>query len=186
MTETHKQLQDAAVRRLYSFGCHVFAKEVPTANGIADALGVNTRTKNAYYIECKASRSDLICNKQRNVYKCAIGEEQTRGCYYHNYDNGAFKNDPNRPQSECLACQDDEKLRGVTHIDFYYIMVADGLKVENTLYPMFGVLDAKGNIIRKAQRMRRLDKDNAATVEAIAHVLVYKAYGKIYLGEQIS
>lgn len=185
MKEIHKQLQDGAIRRLYDFGCHIFAKEVPTANGIADALGVNTRTGNVYYIECKASRSDLICEKQRKVYARAIGEENKRGCYYHNYNNGSFRNDPNRPQNECLACQDDEKLRGVTHIDFYYIMVAEGLKVEDTLYPLFGVLDAKGNIVRKAKRMKRPDKNNLATVEAVAHVLVYKVYGKMYLGEQI-
>ena len=42
MTETHKQLQDTAIRWLYQVGCNVFAKEVPTQNGIADALGIKS------------------------------------------------------------------------------------------------------------------------------------------------
>lgn len=179
MNDKHKQLQERAIRRLYAFGCHVFAKEVPTTNGIADALGVNTRTGNAYYIECKTSRSDLICEKQRNVYRRATGE-LVKSCYYHTHNDGQYRDDPHRPRSTCLACIEDDKRAGDTHIDFYYLMIDDNINVEAVLYPHFGVINERGQIIRKAKRMKRIERDNAATIEAIAHVLVYKVYGKLY------
>jgi hypothetical protein len=97
MTDKHKDLQEAAIRRLYDFGCNVFAKEVPTGNGIADALGVKSSTGNVYYIECKASRSDLICLKQKNVYRNAIGEI-TQLCYMHAWNS-------RRAASHTLICK---------------------------------------------------------------------------------
>lgn len=184
MTDKHKQLQDAAIRRLYAFGCSAFAKEVPTANGVADALGVMKRTGNVYYIECKQSRSDLICKKQKDVYAEAVGVT-VQLCYFHQYTS-ATNPAEQEERDACDRCKTLETLKGVTHIDFYYIMVADGITVEDTLYPSFGVLDERGNILRKAKRMKRLDHDNLQTLEAIAHVLVYKAYGRLYLGEQIA
>ena len=75
MKEKHAQLQDVAIGWLYGVGCSIFAKEVPTQNGVADALGVKTRNgkDDVYYIEAKVSRSDLICKKQKVVYADATG-----------------------------------------------------------------------------------------------------------------
>lgn len=184
MKETHKQLQDVALRWLYGVGCNVFAKEVPSRNGIADALGIKTSKNCVYYLECKASRSDLICKKQKEVYQNAIGGIERR-CYRHSFrDNGALVYPDN---TGCITCAEIEKLRGETGIDFYYIVVAEGLKVEPTLYPLFGVIDHKGNIVRRAKRMKKLgdNRVHEALVSA-SHVLVYKAYGKLYFGELVS
>ena len=81
MTDKHKELCQTAINWLYKKNCSVFANEVPTWNGIADAIGVK-RSPNydyekqdvdfdntVYYIEAKASRSDLLCFKQKCVYK---------------------------------------------------------------------------------------------------------------------
>lgn len=67
MTETHRQLQDIARRWIYGVGCNVLAKEVPTENGIADALGIKSGKEDVYHVECKASRADLICKKQKLI-----------------------------------------------------------------------------------------------------------------------
>jgi len=70
----HAQLQDMAINWLYARG-PIFAKEVPTFNGVADAIGIKTQDgkNDVYYLECKASRSDLICLKQKAVYARAVG-----------------------------------------------------------------------------------------------------------------
>lgn len=185
MNTKHKDLQDVAIGRLYEFGCSIFAKEVPTENGIADALGIKTlHGRNAvYYIECKASRSDLICAKQKAIYKTAIGDFTAR-CYLHSYGDG--KGGLMRPDNTgCPACEEMEAARGDTGIDFYYLIVADGVKVEDTLYPAFGVINEKGIIVRKAKKMKRDEAKVQKLIVAVAHVLVYKAYGKIYEGERL-
>lgn len=181
MKDIHKQLQDVGLRWLYARGCGAFAKEVPTANGIADVLGV--KINDTYYIEAKASRSDLVCLKQKMVYRRAIGDIQD-SCYYHAFNRGENVNDPKQPRATCERCIEIDKRRGDTGIDFYYIIVAEGLKVEPELYPGFGVLDHKGNLVRRAKRMKNDRATLHATVMSIAHVLVYKAYGKLYFGEQ--
>lgn len=180
MKQTHKDLQDIAIRWLYGVGCSAFAKEVPTANGIADALGVKSSKEDVYYIECKASRSDLICQKQKKVYKSAVGDV-VQLCYMHAWNNGAFK----EKLGDCDQCKVVGMRSGDTGIDFYYIVVAEGLVVEDSLYPHFGVINHKGEIVRRARRMKRVDGERTkSALSAIAHVLVYKCYGKLYFGEQ--
>jgi len=85
MTDKHKALTDRALWWLYDRGCSVYAKEVPTRNGIADALGIMTRQgqEKVYYIEAKASRSDLICEKQKTVYERSVNGHLKKRCEYH-------------------------------------------------------------------------------------------------------
>jgi hypothetical protein len=182
MTERHKQLQDIAIRWLYGVGCNVFAKEVPTRNGIADALGIKLGKEDVYYLECKASRSDLICKKQKLIYRNAVGEVEKR-CYLHSWKglDGKIR----EGWEDCHECKVLAMRSADTGIDFYYIVVADGLVVEDALYPTFGVINHKGDLVRRAKRMKR--NGNERTKDALiaaAHVLVYKAYGKLYFGEQ--
>lgn len=152
----HEELKGVAIRWLYERGCTAFAEEVETNNGIADALGVKrfrsggTRY-DVYYIEAKASRSDLICKKQRRIYEQACTLEGMMGNWPH-------------------------------HIDFYYLVVSDGVKVENSLYPRFGVLNEHGVVVRKASRFKT-DRTGGEHMARIAHRLVYQVYGKMYLGE---
>lgn len=144
----HDELQETAIRWLYKNGCGVFAKEVPTKNGIADALGVrkqNSRGDAVYYIEAKSSRADLICRKQKNIYRVAVTE-----CY------------------------------GPNGIDFYYLILADGVKIEPELYPKFGVIDERGYVVRRAKRFKR-EGDTSRIVYDLAHALVYRVHGKLYL-----
>lgn len=149
---THKELSLKAIFWLYERGCSVFANEVPTKNGIADALGVVTdwggNGKTSYYIEAKASRSDLICKKQKTCYERSILANETE--------------------------------YGCPGIDFYYLIVDEGIMVENSLYPQWGVINSKGAVIRRAKRFKHNVNRNAL-VTAIAHVLVYKVFRKLYL-----
>jgi hypothetical protein len=140
MTEKHKQLQDTAVRWLYEKGCSVYAKEVPTKNGNADALGIKTprdRKETIYYIEAKASRSDLICLKQKRVYLRSVGTENQK-CYYHTF--GGIDFPKQIPEAGCAECLKVNRERLDTGIDFYYLIIADGVKVEDTLYPEWGII----------------------------------------------
>lgn len=186
MKQKHAQLEDVAILWLYGVGCSIFAKEVPTRNGIADALGVKTRNgkDDIYYLECKASRSDLICKKQKDVYEGAIGAGSSeRYCWQHDPEmyRSMFNGDERSVGHEtCQKCKHTRDLRGDTGVDFYYIVVADGVKVEDSLYPMFGVINEKGEVVRKAKRMKRNDRENRDLIVAVAHVLVYKVFGKIY------
>lgn len=178
MTQKHRELQDVAIRWLYGIGCSVFAKEVPTQNGVADALGVRTRNTGGtvYYIEAKSSRTDLICPKQRLVYRTSVGDV-VRYCHSH-----AYRKDKSRGKKgwdRCARCQQLHSQRFDTGIDFYYLIVADGVSVEPALYPEWGVLNEKGRVIRKAKRMPR-ERDTKSAIQAIAHVLVYKVFGKMY------
>lgn len=161
----HKELQQTAINWLYARGCSVFAEEVPTWNGIADALGVRThdRDHTIYYIEAKASRSDLLCKKQKAYYKRTeevfeIGvmkESVFDGAHTYEYPND---------------------------IDFFYLIIAEGVKVEPTLYPLWGVINENGIVIRKAKRLKKT-KDSLDLITDIAHVLVYKVFGKMYAVE---
>lgn len=149
---THDELKKAAIGWLYNLGCQAFAEEVPTANGVADALGI--KGEDVYYVEAKASRADLICPKQKRVYQQAlVGFE--RGIW----QTGQFAHD----------------------IDFYYVIVADGVAVEADLYPMFGVLDERGKVVRRAKRFKTQDNHTSKHLKSIAHRLVYQVYGKLYL-----
>lgn len=150
--------------------------EVPTINGIADALGLKKTKGDVYYIEAKVSRADLICKKQRNVYRRSVGMYDVR-CYCHNFRMDGKTRDGWEDCGECKRLAENSYDTGV---DFYYVIVADGVVVEPSLYPMWGVLDQRGNVIRKAKRMKRATKDTKSVAEAIAHVLVYKVYGKLY------
>jgi hypothetical protein len=156
--EKHKELQDTAIRWLYNRGCCVFGQEIPTRyGGIADALGVVVRDERTvtpegvrwlpketvYYFEAKASRSDLICKKQKIMYEKIIKWDEHDA-------------------------------------DFYYLIVADGVKVEPNLYPLFGVISERGELVRKAKRIKRTHDANI-TIKNISHVLVYKVFGKLYL-----
>jgi len=189
--EKHAQLQDLAIRWLYGIGCSIYAKEVPSKNGVADAIGVKTRNGkgDVYYLECKASRSDLICLKQKAVYARATGQ-QDDWCWAHNPEiyRSLFKDkgiDRTVGWQDCETCKRLKAAIADTAIDFYYLVIADGVKVEDTLYPAFGVIDEHGTILRRAKRMKRSDRDNTETIVSIAHVLVYKVFGKLYLGEPI-
>lgn len=150
----HAELSRTAIGWLYRRGCSAFANEVTTFNGIADAFGIKTDGEKytSYYIEAKASRSDLICQKQRMVYERSV----------------------NLPD-HCA-------------VDFYYLIVADGVKVEDSLYPNWGLLDERGNLVRRAKRMKWREtgqhgiKDQIRwQLRNIAHTLVYQVYGKMYL-----
>jgi hypothetical protein len=82
----------------------------------------------------------------------------------------------------CEQCKKLATAAGDTGIDFYYIVVADGVTVEPALYPMFGVIDEHGKILRRAKRMKRNETKNKDLIVAVAHVLVYKVFGKLYGG----
>lgn len=184
MKSKHKELQEVAIRWLYATGCSVFAKEVPTMNGNADALGIKTLhgKDDIYYIEAKASRSDLICKKQKRIYANAIGVEDA-WCWMHDpkmYRSMFEGDDRSKGWEDCDQCKKAKEGRGDTGIDFYYIIVAHGVKVEKALYPAFGVLDEDGNVLRKAKRMTRNERTNRDLIVAVAHVLVYKVFGKMY------
>ncbi len=183
MKEKHAQLQDIAIRWLYGVSCSIFAKEVPTINGVADALGVKTLhgKDDVYYLECKASRSDLICKKQKAVYQIATGMVEKR-CYIHSWKQ--LDSTLREGWESCDQCKELAESAGDTGVDFYYIAVADGVTVEPELYPMFGVIDGRGTILRKAKRMQRNERANRDLIVSVAHVLVYKSYGKLYIGEQ--
>lgn len=167
----------------------MFANEVPTRNGIADALGVVTRpgSERVYYIEAKASRSDMICEKQRYVYARSVSPAMTRCTTHYALLKDAHALDTygrKHIEEEANACPDCYR-RSIScerNIDFYYIIVADGITVEPELYPGWGVLDERGKVIRRPKRMQVSDAyDPKHYLEAIAHVLVYKVFGKMYL-----
>lgn len=180
-SDKHKELQEMGIHWLYGIGCSIFAKEVPTGNGIADVLGIKTKDKKqvAYYLEAKVSRSDLLSEKQRLVYRIATGDVQA-WCFLHNPNY--FSGGPSRSEGweSCKNCIDEKAAIGDTGVDFYYLIVADTVKVDRNLYPKFGVLDERGNILRRARRMKRTS-DVTYLVVNIAHVLVYKVFGKLYL-----
>src|SRR3989304_5338733 len=172
MSEEHKLLQDTAINWLYCKGCSVFAKEVPTQNGNADALGIITREKHTvYYVEAKVSRSDLICQKQKLVYETSVGNIPKR-CWYPSFKGQGYE----ERQKEIHTCENCNKILkslGDTGIDFYYLIVADGVQVEPTLYPQWGVLNQNGKVIRRAKRMKN-ETDSKHLLTNIANTLVYK------------
>lgn len=183
--------EDVAIGWLYGVGCSIFAKEVPTGTGVADALGVKTKNgkEDVYYIECKASRSDLICAKQKLVYRNAIGDIEP-WCWEHDPDmyKSMFADqgiDRTRGWENCPRCITAKKAKADTGIDFYYLLVADGLTVERSLYPHFGFINSKGVVIRKPKRMHR-ESDARPLIVNVAHVLVYKVFGKLYAGDATS
>lgn len=174
----HHELQNTAIRWLYGTGCSVFAQEVPTKNGIADALGIRTRDEKhtVYYIEAKSSRSDLICPKQKAVYARSCGQF-VEYCMLHRFSSIKGKE---FYLTQCDECQKIHDKKHDTGIDFYYFIVADGVLVEDSLYPTWGVINENGKVIRRAKRMSR-DGHTQYLLEKIAHVLVYKVFGKLYL-----
>ena len=176
----HAELQNTAVRWLYNLGCSVFPLEVPTENGIADALGIKTRdAETVYYIEAKASRSDLMCQKQKDVYARATGLLKEK-CYYHGLrDSKQIMLLRAQDEDTCERCKMVEQKNADTGIDFYYFILADGVNIKEDEYSMFGVLNEQGEIQRRAKRMKR-DGDTKRLIQNIAHVLVYKTFGKLY------
>lgn len=149
MNLKHAELQTTAINWLYTRGCQIFAKEVPYNGETVDAIGMRPTDYrhiafDIYAIEAKASRSDLICFKQKCSYRASV----------------------ERPA-----------------VDFYYLIVADGVAVEAALYPMWGVLSQDGVVLRKAKRIIppvAAHEIRARLPHAIAHVLVYKVFGKMY------
>jgi len=140
-SDKHKELQRTAITWLYNQGCSIFAEEVPTGNGVADALGIRTRDDKhtIYYIEAKVSRSDLTCFKQKAVYFRSVGLQDNVRCFFHTFRNIDGKKVQLYPETE-LTCPDcirmkREKEVADTGIDFYYFIIADGVKFEDTLYP---------------------------------------------------
>lgn len=184
----HHELQNTAIRWLYARGCSVFAQEVPTRNGIADALGVISRfgDEKVYYIEAKASRSDLICAKQKGVYKRSVSKCR-KYCSVHELMSGKGyiqRYGEERVMAEIKECANCNAMPPVydNNIDLYYLIVADGVKVEKELYPEWGVIDERGKVTRRAKKIERSEVfDHKHYFEAIAHVLVYKHFGKLYL-----
>lgn len=150
--DKHQKLSRTAIGWLYGRGCNYFDNEVPTQNGIADALGVkctlwdNSEGGTVYYIEAKASRSDLTCRKQKYTYAKA---------------------------DWCAEA-----------IDFYYLIVADGVKVEDGLYPKWGVINEQGEVIRRAKRYKH-NSSFDRLLNVICHNLVYKVFGKLYALEPV-
>lgn len=183
-SDKHKELQKTAITWLYNQGCSIFAEEVPTNNGIADALGIRTRDDKhtIYYIEAKVSRSDLTCFKQKACYLRSTGNKDAL-CYYHAFNKFPDLMGVDRKMDVAKDCKDCEAIRsnsGDTGIDFYYFIIADGVKFEDTLYPEWGILNEKGEVIRRAKRRIR-EKESHSLIENVAHVLVYKCFGKLYL-----
>lgn len=173
-TDKHQQLQETAIRWLYERNCSAFAQEVPTWNGVADALGIITSGRAyskediVYYIEAKASRSDLLSFKQRQVYQRtqelhSQAQVKELKMYFGQQKDFSYKN----------------------NIDFFYFIVADGVNIEEGLYPLWGVINEQGKVIRKATRMKKekdiFENSNHDLMLQIAHVLVYKVFGKMYL-----
>ena len=144
MSEEHKKLENIAIEWLYSNNCSLFAQEVPVGYEIADALGIKTQygINTIYYIEAKVSKSDLMCKKQKLIYRKSVE---------YNKD-----------------------------IDFYYLIVSDTLIIPNDIYPKWGVINSKGKVIRRAKRFKKKSNGNDLII-AIAHKLVYKVFGKMYL-----
>jgi hypothetical protein len=66
-------------------------------------------------------------------------------------------------------------------------MVANNVTVEDDLYPRWGVINEQGIVVRKAKRMNKALGFRAAwykdVVRVIAHSLVYRTFGKLYLQE---
>ncbi len=165
MNGKHKELQQTAIRWLYKRGCNVFAEEVPTWNGIADALGVKTdATDTVYYIEAKASRSDLLGKKQKFCCK-RVDEVFKQGIYRDKKCFDYFKG--------------MVKYEYPNNIDFFYFIIADGITIDQNLYPLWGVIDERGKVIRKAKRMSKKENSSNLIIN-IAHILVYKVFGKMY------
>jgi hypothetical protein len=142
MTEKHAQLQNTAIKRLYAFrllGVRK-AKEVLTQSGVTDARGVKTvNSKNdVYYIEAKASRSDLICRKQKEIYNVAVGvREEWRWQHDPDIYRSMFADkgvDRTIGWEGCERCTTLKETRADTGIDFYHLIVADGVQVEPSLY----------------------------------------------------
>jgi len=192
MTQKHKDLRDTAIRWLYEKGCHIYAKEVPTENGNADALGIKAPRngrETVYYIEAKASRNDLICLKQKQVYRRSVGAHREEKCYLHMMQRpeghlftSITVEEYEKAVAECKECFEIRRKHGDTGIDYYYLIVADGVKVEEDLYPGWGIINEKGEVVRRAKRMKR-EGDCKRLIIEVAHVLVYKCFGKLYLGE---
>lgn len=190
MSAKHKELQETAIRWLFDHNCSVFAKEVPTQNGNADALGIKTPRQGratVYYIEAKASRSDLICLKQKQVYNRSVGAFREETCYMHHMQRprqdsflAITQEEYDEAMRNCEECKELRRKAGDTGVDFYYLIVADGVKVEDTLYPSWGVINERGEIIRRAKKMKR-EGEAHDLVKNVAHVLVYKCFGKLYL-----
>ncbi|MEK6879777.1 MAG: hypothetical protein AABY22_09230, partial [Nanoarchaeota archaeon] len=106
-------------------------------------------------------------------------------CFQHNPDVyfSMYKNkgiDRSIGWESCNDCVEMKTKAGDTGIDFYYFIVADSIKVKPTWYPKWGVINENGVVIRSATRMKR-KKDSKDLITAIAHVLVYKTFGKLYL-----
>lgn len=151
----HDELCHKAILWLHARGCQAFANEVPTWNGVADALGIKDDT--VYYIEAKASRSDLICRKQKGI-DAWIQHAKKVDAMGDSPRAHWFRND----------------------VDFFYFIIADGVKFEDTLYPDWGVINENGFVVRRAKRMSKIE-DSKKPMKAIAHALVYKVFGKLYL-----
>lgn len=170
MTDKHKELMNTAIKWLYGRGCSVFANEVPTWNGNADALGIITRDKPViYYIEAKASRSDLLCFKQKccykrteEVFKIGSWDDERKKNFYQGVCEYTYPND----------------------IDYFYFIVSDEVKIKDTDYPLWGIINENGEVIRRAKKMLKR-KDEKDLLQSIAHVLVYKVFGKMYLTNSI-
>lgn len=175
-SKKHQELCRMGIEWLYYRGCSVFANEVPTRNGVADALGIITRNEKrvVYYIEAKASRSDLIGAKQKRVYERSILDRE-RFCVRHSFKQQREQNE----HKDCEDCYGLNEPRNDTGIDFYYFIVADGVKVEKKLYPNWGVINKKGTVIRRAKNLKS-ERKTDWLIENIAHKLVYKVYGKLY------
>jgi len=164
--DKHKQLQEKAIEWLYRRRCSVFDTEVTTWNGIADAVGVITKifkdtgSYTSYYIEAKSSRSDLMCKKQKNCYN-KTQEIDDNGKTIKDYSPYNYHDKYN-------------------DIDYFYFIIADGIKIDKDLYPTWGVIDERGKVIRRAKQMKK-GRDCFELVNNIGHNLVYKVHGKLYL-----
>jgi hypothetical protein len=162
----HSELKDIAIRWLYNNGCDIFSQECPLPNGeIADAIGVKRIRKPRRGLQDGESwrwETEWV----DSIY--LVEAKASRSDLIRSKQGLCYRRSLRKP-----IC------------DFYYLIVADGVTVEESLYPRWGVINEQGVVVRKAKRMEKaLDfrtvwyKD---VVRVIAHSLVYRTFGKLYL-----
>jgi hypothetical protein len=64
---------------------------------------------------------------------------------------------------------------------------ASPCRLQDDLYPRWGVINEQGIVVRKAKRMNKAAGFRTAwhkdVVRVVAHSLVYRTFGKLYLQE---
>jgi hypothetical protein len=164
----HKQLETSAIAWLYKNGCDVFTTECRLPNGeVADALGV------------KRVRKPKKVVQEDGSYR-----------WEAEYTDSIYLIEAKASRSDLICYKQALCYRRSVRkplCDFYYLIVASKVTVEDDLYPRWGVINEQGIVVRKAKRMNKALRFRAAwykdVVRLIAHSLVYRTFGKLYLQE---